>query len=277
MKFLKKNWTTILLILIFIVGIGMLAYPTIANWWNTTMASHIVAGYEDSVRALDSSEYNQLLEAARQYNEALASNPARFTPTDEQKEEYEKQLSVDGLPVMGTVLIPSVKISLPIYHGTSEEVLAVGAGHLEGSSLPVGGAGTHTVITGHRGLPSAMLFTDLDKVSEGDYVILKILNETLTYEIDRINIVLPQDVDKLTIEPQEDLLTLVTCTPYGVNTHRMLLMGHRVENLAGDYEGAAEAKQIDEKFVAIGLALLILILLFIGLMIRSRKPKSINS
>lgn len=173
---------------------------------------------------------------------------------------------------MGTVVIPSVKIELPIYHGTSEEVLAVGAGHLEGSSLPIGGTGTHTVITGHRGLPSAKLFTDLDQVVEGDYVILKVLNETLTYQIDTIRIVLPEEVESLNIDPEQDLCTLVTCTPYGVNTHRMLLTGHRVENLK-EWTAVADTHQVDAKMVALFIAIPILILLFIVLMVRSRRPK----
>ncbi len=251
----------------------MLAYPTVANWWNNNMASHAVANYSEAVENLDTSQYEEMIESAKTYNTALAANSGRFNPTDSEHAEYEKQLSVDGSDVMGSITVPSVDISLPIYHGTSEEVLAVGAGHLEGSSLPVGGLGTHTVITGHRGLPSALLFTDLDKVVEGDYVILKVLNETLTYQVDTIRIVEPKEIEGLAIDPEKDLLTLVTCTPYGINTHRILITGHRVENLK-EWEAASDAGQIDTKIVALCIAIPILIILFIWLMIKTRKPKT---
>lgn len=255
------------------VGLGLLAYPTVANWWNKNMASHAVANYSEAVENLDTSQYEELIESAKAYNAALTANSGRFNPTDSEHAEYEKQLSVDGSEVMGSITVPSVDISLPIYHGTSEEVLAVGAGHLEGSSLPVGGLGTHTVITGHRGLPSALLFTDLDKVVEDDYVILKVLNETLTYQVDTIRIVEPKEIEGLAIDPKKDLLTLVTCTPYGINTHRILITGHRVENLK-EWEAASDAGQIDTKIVALCIAIPILIILFIWLMIKTRKPKT---
>lgn len=237
------------------------------------MASHAVANYTEAVQNLDTSQYDELMESAHVYNADLASNSGRFNPTDEEHASYEKQLSVAGSSVMGSISVPSVDISLPIYHGTSEEVLAAGAGHLEGSSLPVGGIGTHTVITGHRGLPSAKLFTDLDRVVEDDYVILKVLNETLTYQVDTIRIVEPKEIEGLAIDPDKDLLTLVTCTPYGINTHRILITGHRVENLT-EWEAASDAGQIDTKLVALCIAIPILIILFILLLIRTRKPKT---
>ncbi|WP_276937161.1 class C sortase [Faecalibaculum rodentium] len=273
MKFIRKHLSTIVIVIVFVVGLGLLAYPTVANWWNNNMASHAVANYSEAVENLDTSQYEEMIESAKTYNTALAANSGRFNPTDSEHAEYEKQLSVDGSDVMGSITVPSVDISLPIYHGTSEEVLAVGAGHLEGSSLPVGGLGTHTVITGHRGLPSALLFTDLDKVVEGDYVILKVLNETLTYQVDTIRIVEPKEIEGLAIDPEKDLLTLVTCTPYGINTHRILITGHRVENLK-EWEAASDAGQIDTKIVALCIAIPILIILFIWLMIKTRKPKT---
>lgn len=273
MKFIKNHLSTIVIVIVFVIGLGLLAYPTVANWWNNNMATHVVAGYTEAVQNLDTSQYDELIGSARAYNADLASNPGRFNPTDEEHASYEKQLSIADSSVMGSISVPSVDISLPIYHGTSEDVLAAGAGHLEGSSLPVGGIGTHTVITGHRGLPSAKLFTDLDRVVEDDYVILKVLNETLTYQVDTIRIVEPKEKEGLAIDPDKDLLTLVTCTPYGINTHRILITGHRVENLQ-EWEAASDAGQIDTKLVALCIAIPILIILFILLLIRTRKPKT---
>ncbi|WP_297567311.1 class C sortase [uncultured Faecalibaculum sp.] len=273
MKFIKNHLSTIVIVIVFVIGLGLLAYPTVANWWNNNMATHVVAGYTEAVQNLDTSQYDELIGSARAYNADLASNPGRFNPTDEEHASYEKQLSIADSSVMGSISVPSVDISLPIYHGTSEDVLAAGAGHLEGSSLPVGGIGTHTVITGHRGLPSAKLFTDLDRVVEDDYVILKVLNETLTYQVDTIRIVEPKEIEGLAIDPDKDLLTLVTCTPYGINTHRILITGHRVENLQ-EWEAASDAGQIDTKLVALCIAIPILIILFILLLIRTRKPKT---
>ena len=255
------------------MGLGLLAYPTVANWWNSFHATHAISSYENSIEQMDTSEINDLIESANRYNEALVSNPGRFNPTDSDQLLYKQLLNTDGSGLMGTISVPSVDIYLPIYHGTSNAVLEAGAGHLEGSSLPIGGLGTHTVITGHRGLPSALLFTDLDKVVEDDYVILKVLNETLTYQVDTIRIVEPKEIEGLAIDPEKDLLTLVTCTPYGINTHRILITGHRVENLK-EWEAASDAGQIDTKIVALCIAIPILIILFIWLMIKTRKPKT---
>ena len=273
MKFIRKHLSTIVIVIVFVVGLGLLAYPTVANWWNSWNAARVGEVYDHTIQAMTNEEIAEVFESAKAYNTALASNSGRFNPTDSEHTEYEKQLSVGDSDVMGSISIPAVDISLPIYHGTSEEVLAAGAGHLEGSSLPVGGLGTHTVITGHRGLPSALLFTDLDKVVEDDYVILKVLNETLTYQVDTIRIVEPKEIEGLAIDPEKDLLTLVTCTPYGINTHRILITGHRVENLK-EWEATSDAGQIDTKIVALCIAIPILIILFIWLMIKTRKPKT---
>ncbi|WP_289688709.1 class C sortase [Faecalibaculum rodentium] len=273
MKFIRKHLSTIVIVIVFVVGLGLLAYPTVANWWNTQLGSRVINDYSNVVENLAPHKYDELISNAKLYNDSLIKSNDRFNPTDSEHAEYEKQLSVGGSDIMGSITVPSVDISLPIYHGTSEEVLAVGAGHLEGSSLPVGGLGTHTVITGHRGLPSALLFTDLDKVVEDDYVILKVLNETLTYQVDTIRIVEPKEIEGLAIDPEKDLLTLVTCTPYGINTHRILITGHRVENLK-EWEAASDAGQIDTKVVALCVAIPILIFLFLCLMLKTRKPKS---
>lgn len=272
MKGLRERLVSILLIAILLSGIGLIAYPTVANWWNQNMASHTISSYTESMKNVDEGEISRLLQEAEAYNQHLLEVNDRFHPTEEEQELYYSQLNISDSNVIGAINIPAIKVTLPIYHGTSEEVLASGAGHLEGSSLPIGGTGTHTVITGHRGLPSAELFTNLDQLSEGDYVILNVLNKTLTYQIDKIQIVLPSDLENLGIDPESDLLTLVTCTPYGVNTHRMLLTGHRVENLK-EWTAVADAHQVDVKMVALFIAIPILILLFIVLMVRSRRPK----
>lgn len=273
MKWIKRNISTIIILIIFIVGICLLAYPTVANRWNSFHATHTVANYDAVVEQLDDSQYQEIFESAEKYNEQLQNTPNRFVSSDEMHEQYLSELSVDNSSVIGSINIPTVKINLPIYHGTDEAVLQAGAGHLEGSSLPVGGTGTHSVITGHRGLPSAKLFTDLDKLVEGDYVVLNILGNKLTYQIHQIRIVEPSEVEQLDIDPEKDLLTLVTCTPYGINTHRLLLTGHRVENLPENYNGNADAQLLDSKIVALFVAIPILIVLFIWLMIRYRSPR----
>lgn len=238
------------------------------------MGSHSIATYTEVIDSIDKEAYDRILDEANSYNNDLISDPGRFTPSEDDHNHYESILSVDGSDVMGSIQIPSVKITLPIYHGTSDSVLEVGAGHLEGSSLPIGGTGTHAVITGHRGLPSAKLFTDLDKVVEGDYVVIHILNETLTYQVNQIRIVEPSEIEQLKIEPDKDQLTLVTCTPYGINTHRILITGQRVDNLPENYQGDSEAKLVDSKMVALFIAIPILIALFIWLLIRYRNPKT---
>ncbi len=272
MKTIRKHLTTIIFGIVFVIGLGLLAYPTIAQWWNSTRSSGVGSLIEEKVEQLNVDDREQYIQDAAQYNSELLATGNIFHPNEDQHQNYLNQLSIDGDSVMGTITIPAIGVYLPIYHGTDETVLAVGAGHLEGTSLPVGGQGTHTVITGHRGLPSAKLFTDLDSLAEGDYVVLKVFGEELTYQLDQIRIVLPEEIDDILIEPEKDLLTLVTCTPYGVNTHRMLLTGHRVENLK-EWTAVADAHQVDAKMVALFIAIPILILLFIVLMVRSRRPK----
>lgn len=272
MKTIRKHLTTIIFGIVFVIGLGLLAYPTIAQWWNSTRSSGVGSLIEEKVEQLNVDDREQYIQDAAQYNSELLATGNIFHPNEDQHQNYLNQLSIDGDSVMGTITIPAIGVYLPIYHGTDETVLAVGAGHLEGTSLPVGGQGTHTVITGHRGLPSAKLFTDLDSLAEGDYVVLKVFGEELTYQLDQIRIVLPEEIDDILIEPEKDLLTLVTCTPYGVNTHSMLLTGHRVENLK-EWTAVADAHQVDAKMVALFIAIPILILLFIVLMVRSRRPK----
>ncbi|WP_286079093.1 class C sortase [Faecalibaculum rodentium] len=273
-KYIKKNWSSILLILIFTVGLSLLLYPTVADWVNSLHASYAIDGYTQQIAALSDEEYERLMEEAKEYNADLLSDRNRFNPSDERHRRYSDTLDMDVNGVMGIVKIPSIRVNLPIYHGTEESVLQTAIGHIEGSSLPIGGVSTHAIISGHRGLPSAKLFTDLDKLEEGDYFMITVLDDTYTYEVDQIKIVDPDDFTYLQIEPGQDLVTLVTCTPYGVNTHRLLVRGHRVDNLPDDFINTRnEAMLIDSKLVALFIAVPVLLGLFIWVMVKGRKKK----
>ena len=275
MSYIKKNLSTILLLIVFFIGLSLLLYPSVSDYWNSMHQSRAIASYAGEVAQLDTQRYDALWEAARGYNAALAGRSNTYLLTEEQKAQYEALLDVAGLGVMGYVEIPAIKCALPIYHGTDEAVLQIAVGHLEWSSLPVGGESTHCVISGHRGLPSARLFTDLDKLVGGDIFLLRVLDEVLTYEVDQIRIVEPQEVDDLGITAGEDLCTLVTCTPYGINTHRLLVRGHRVENRA-DAAGVrvtADAILIDPLLTAPLAAVPMVLLLVLWVMIHYRKKK----
>uniref|UniRef100_UPI002598C955 class C sortase n=1 Tax=uncultured Bifidobacterium sp. TaxID=165187 RepID=UPI002598C955 len=219
--------SSIALAVVFLVGLGLLLYPTVSNWWNSRRQSQAIVEYTEQTSAMDEAHVAELLEAARQYNAGLAADEGRFTPTPADTTEYENLLDVSDTGIMGYLEIPKLDVSTPIYHGTDASVLQSGAGHLEGSSLPVGGKGTHTVLSGHRGLPSSKLFTDLDDLEQGDVFMIHVLDRTLTYQVDQIVTVDPYDMDDLAIDPDQDYCTLVTCTPYGINTQRLLVRGHR--------------------------------------------------
>lgn len=273
---MKKRLPTILLILVFLVGLSLLLYPTVSDWWNSFHQSRAVARYTESVDDIDNEALDRLLSEARAYNEGLAGNDVeRFSPDDADNDRYYELLNVSGTGMMGYIDIPAIQVSLPIYHGTSDKVLSSGVGHIEGTSLPVGGESTHCVLSGHRGLPSAKLFTNLDRLVVGDLFTIQILNETLTYEVDQILIVEPQQVGALNIESGKDYCTLVTCTPYGINTHRLLVRGHRVENLKDTpaVRVTADAIQIDPVIVAPFAAIPMLVVLFIALLFKTRKEK----
>ena len=231
MKWLKKNFTTVILLLILLMGLSLLLYPTVSDYWNSFHQSRAIASYAEAVADLDDGMYEKMWQEAVEYNEKLKEKDNRWVLTEEEQEEYDSILNVSGTGIMGYIEIPEIKVSLPIYHGVDEGILQIAIGHITGTSLPVGGEGTHCVVSGHRGLPSAKLFTDLDKLVEGDIFMMRVLDETLTYEVDQILIVEPEDTSSLEIEEGKDLCTLVTCTPYGVNSHRMLVRGHRIENL----------------------------------------------
>ena len=231
MNWIKKNKITILLVLAMIAGTALIAYPTFADWWNSFHQSRAVASYVQTVQKIDTAEYDRIVRDAQEYNRRLSETGIIQRLLDDQKEEYDRQLKVEGTDIMGYIDIDKVKIHLPIYHGTDDAVLQVAIGHIEGTSLPVGGESTHCVVSGHRGLPSARLFTDIDKLAEGDTFTLTVLNHVATYEVDQILTVLPTELESLEITPGEDYCTLVTCTPYGVNTHRLLVRGHRIPNI----------------------------------------------
>lgn len=266
---MKKNASTILLFLIFFIGLSLLLYPTFADWWNSFHQSQAIATYAEEVANLDDEKYEELWSAAWDYNQSLLERPNPFVLSDELKANYEALLNVGSNGIMGYIEIPELKVTLPIYHGTDEAVLQVAVGHLEWTSLPVGGSSSHCVVSGHRGLPSARLFTDLDKMVVGDIFLFRVLDEILTYEVDQIRIVLPHEVEDLHIVEGKDLCTLVTCTPYGINSHRLLVRGHRIENQeeARTVRVTADAIQIEPvivaPFVAAPMLLMLLILLLI--------------
>lgn len=270
-KLSKRSIGTLVLVSIFLVGLSLLLYPTVSDWWNSMHQTRAISTYAESVAGLDDAEYDALLAKARAYNESLVGRGGRYELTEEERQEYESLLSVDGTNVIGSIDIEKIGLTLPIYHGTDPSVLQVGVGHLEGSSLPVGGPSTHAVITGHRGLPSAKLFTDLDQLEVGDTFVISVLDETLTYEVDQIRIVEPTELSGLAIEEGQDLCTLVTCTPYGINTHRLLVRGHRVENAKEGPRVSADAMQVEPTLVAPIVAVPLLVVLLAGVLVKTRR------
>lgn len=268
-----KKLSTVLLIATFVAGLSLLLYPTVSNYWNTLHASRAVATYVDAVQNMGEDKRREMLQKAIDYNKSLTSDNQRLTISSARRQEYESILNVDGNGMIGYIEIPNVNITLPVYHGTNDDVLQIAVGHLDWTSLPVGGTSTHCVLSGHRGLPSAKLFTNLDQVKEGDTFVIRVLDEVLTYEVDQIRIVEPAAVDDLMIENGKDYCTLVTCTPYGVNSHRLLVRGHRVENESESIRVTSEAIQIEPLIVAPAIAIPTLIIIFVLLIASSNKKK----
>jgi len=266
---MKKNKSTIILILVFFVGLSVMLYPTISDYVNQRNQSRAVASYAQDVDNMTDADYSAYFDAADAFNAQVAANEnALFRP--DQLTGYNETLDITGTGIMGYITISKIGVELPIYHGTGDSVLQIAAGHLEGTSLPVGGASTHAVISAHRGLPSAKLFTNLDQLEVGDT-----LDRVLTYEVDKISIVLPTETDELKIAEGKDYVTLMTCTPYGINTHRLLVRGRRVET-PDQYKHlrvTAEALKIEPIIVAPIMALPMLLILLIGMLISTRKPK----
>lgn len=263
----KISKSTVLLIIIFVIGLSLILYPTVSDYWNSLHQSRAISRYTESVDDLDKEKYAWLLEQAEGFNASLVGNGNRFVPTEEEKEYYLSLLGSDGAAV-GYIEINAIRLSLPIYLGSSESVLQDGVGTMEGTSIPIGGESTHSVLTGHRGLPSATLFTNLNQLVEGDLFTIHILNNTVTYEVDQILIVEPQNFDELAIEEGNEYCTLLTCTPYGINSHRVLVRGHRVGD-PGDAVSlriSADAIQIEPLIFAPMVALPILLFLLVRLL-----------
>lgn len=275
MKKKKSNFITMFLFLVLFAGLSLLLYPTVSDYWNSLHQSRAIASYTENVAEIDDDTYDRLLAEAQEYNQSLVEKTDRYMMTEEEREKYDGLLNISGNGIIGHIEIPIINCSLPIYHGTDEAVLQIAVGHIEGTSLPVGGESTHCVLSGHRGLPSAKLFTDLDKLTEGDIFFIRVLDVILTYEVDRILIVEPYQIDSLEIEKEKDYCTLVTCTPYGINTHRLLVRGHRIENIeeAEIARVTADAIQIDPLLVAPIVAIPILIFLLILLMTKHPNNK----
>ena len=260
--YFKINSSTIILLTAFLIGLGIVLYPSVSDYINARHQTRAIAGYREAVEDLTEEDYARLRQEADDFNRELEEAGSILTLTDAQEEEYYSLLDPAGTGMMGYLEIESIDVYLPVYQGTEDTVLQVGAGHVEGSSLPVGGEGTHCVLSGHRGLPSSILLSELDQMEEGDVFLLHVLDETLAYEVDQIRIVLPDEVGDLAILPGEDLCTLVTCTPYGVNTHRLLVRGHRVEYTEKTMEyGQADAELIDPLIVASVLAVPVFVIL----------------
>ena len=271
----KSSFVTAILIAALLAGALLLLYPTVSDYWNSFHQSRAIASYAEQVADLDDNTYDQIWADARAYNETLDNSTSRFVMTEEQKKIYDALLNIADNGVMGYIEIPKIKCNLPIYHGTDEAVLQIAIGHVQGSSLPAGGESTHCVLSGHRGLPSAKLFSDLDQLTEGDVFLLRVLDETLTYEVDQIRTVLPDELDDLAIEEGKEYCTLVTCTPYGINSHRLLVRGHRVENQASasTIRVTADAMQIEPLLIAPLVAVPMLLVLLVMVLIPHRTKK----
>ena len=259
--------TTVLLAILVVIGLVLLAYPSFSDYWNSFHQSRAIMNYSESVSKMNAEEFEAIIDSAKAYNEEISREGIQWIMEDDRRTEYMQQLDFNANGNMGYIDIPKIDVKLPIFHGTSEQVLQTSIGHLEQTSLPVGGEGTHCVLSGHRGLPSAKLFSDLNKLEEGDVFTLSVLNETLSYQVDQIRVVEPSDLTALELIPGKDLCTLVTCTPYGINTHRMLVRGHRVENPDGDAKVIADALQVDPPIVAPFLGVPAAFLLLMVLMI----------
>ena len=268
--------STVILLFILLVGLSVMFYPTVSDWWNSRVQSRAIANYDQTIQHIDPHRYDEIWAEANEYNKKLAELYAPFSNADE-IDGYDDILDLSGTGIMGYITIPVIKVELPVYHGTSAEVLNIAAGHLKGSSLPVGGKNTHAVISAHRGLPSARLFTDLDQLVKGDTFTITILDQIFTYEVEEILIVNPDEMDKLAIIPDGDYVTLMTCTPYGVNTHRLLIRSHRIDTVyTKTVKVVADAVQVDPMLVVPVRAFILLIFLIIFWIVSSKnKPRSL--
>lgn len=271
---MKSNKVTIIMLILFFIGLFLLLYPSISNYYNQKIGSRAIVDYESIIKNIDEDKYKDMIDAAYKYNEQISKlkNPLI---TYESVKGYNELLDLNDNGMIGYIKIKKIKVELPIYHGTSKNVLNTAVGHLEGSSLPVGGMGTHSVLSAHRGLPSSTLFTHLDKLEIGDTFVIKVLDQEFTYQVDNIEIVKPSDLDLLKIDKNKDYVTLMTCTPYGINTHRILVRGVRVDNAPKEVFITTEAFKVDKFTVALiiltGIALVLLIIMVVKPIPESKK------
>ena len=285
----KHRVSNLILVLILLVGVAIAGYPAFSDYWNSMHQSRAIQGYAERVAELTNDEYITVWEKAMEYNRRLACNPNPWAMTEEDFDDYEQQLNVDGTGNMGFISIPKINVNLPIYHGTSDRVLQTSIGHIAGTSLPTGSEhpdendyekvkyASHSVLSGHRGLPSAKLFSELDAMEIGDVFYLTILDQTLTYQVDKITVILPEDSSELTLFPGKDYCTLMTCTPYGINTHRLLVRGVRVENDKEliDVRVTADALKVEPLYVVPFIAGPVLLLMILWVVLfAGRKKKS---
>ncbi len=275
MKEKKKDLTNLIMILVFIVGVGFLAYPTISDYYNSFHHTKVIMSYSEKIAKMSDNNYHEILDSAKKYNENLSLTGINWYPTEEDRQLYNDELNFNTAGNMGYIDIPKINAKLSIFHGTDEDILQTSVGHLEGTSLPIGGASTHSALSGHRGLPSAKLFSDLDKLVIGDTFTIHVLNETYTYEVDQIRVVLPNNVSDIEIVEGMDYSTLITCTPYGINSHRLLVRGHRIKNVDGDARVIADAIQIQPIFIVpfliVPMVIFLIVYTFISSAIARRK------
>lgn len=269
---MKKHIVTFLAGIVFLAGLSLLLYPTVSNYWNTKHQTQAIISYSNRIEKMKEKDRKQAIHLAKQYNKSLTTNANRFTPTKQEDTVYNALLNSDDSGIMGYITIPKIQCKLPIYHGVGDSQLQNGVGHLEGSSLPVGGSETHCVLSGHRGLPSAKLFTNLDQLEKKDIFYLHVYGKVLAYEVDQIRVVEPDDYGLLDIEEGKDLCTLVTCTPYGINTKRLLVRGHRVSyRLVDESSIPSEAARVNTLVVASVVGILILSIGYVGMFIWKKR------
>ena len=270
---MKINKIGILLVLMLFVGVCGLLYPSVSQYWNSKTQTRAVENYREILDALQPEDYETYFKEAETYNTELSELSAPLFNYHKIK-GYNSILNINGNGIMGYISISKLGVELPLYHGVSAEVLNVACGHLEGTSLPVGGESTHCVLSAHRGLPHAKLFTELDKMEIGDTFTITVLNRTITYQVDQIKVVRPEEIDDVQIVPGEDLCTLLTCTPYGINSHRLIVRGTRIENATPVLHVTSNAYRIDSLVATPVVAAPILLILLIVLMVKYRDKGS---
>ena len=265
---MQSRKATIILLITFFIGLSVLLYPTISNYWNSKTQSEAIVDYEAMLASYKPEDYTEIFKAAEEYNRKLAELDAPLREYRQLEKEYWDTLDISGTGMMGYITVPKINQELPVYHGTSEAVLSIAAGHFEGTSFPIGGENTHSIISAHRGLPTAVLFTHLDRMEVGDIFYFTILDRTITYEVDQIHIVEPNDVSLIQIVDGEEYCTLLTCTPYGINTQRLLVRGHQVDEMQNrNIYILNEAYRVDPLIVMPLVALPIIFVLLIYVMI----------